>query len=181
MNIALIGPHGVGKTVLGKPAAKATKLTYYSLDTARSQYFLKYGYKPRQAEQYMRQNDTVALFKYWKPFAIQTIQEIIPQKKDYLFDLGASFIILPTDAEITALHDLAEAHNTKLILVLPSDDPEVSKQFLSAEGIYNELTQQFLDHYETYKITSHVFFTAGHTQTENIQRLIDLIHHLKAY
>lgn len=181
MNIALIGPHGVGKTALGKPAAKATKLTYYSLDNARSQYFIKYGYDPRQAEHYIRHNDMIALFKYWKPFAIKTIEEIMPKKQDCLFDLGASFIISPTADEIQSLQQLAQAHNTKLILVLPSDDLATSKAILTKQGFYNELTEHFLDRYQQYHITDHVFFTAGHTQAENTQRLIDLIHHLKAY
>lgn len=181
MNIALIGPHGVGKTVLGKPAAKATNLTYYSLDTARSQYFIKYGYNPRQAEQYIRRNDMIALFKYWKPFAIQAIQEIMPTQQDCLFDLGASFIVAPTESEISELQELAVANNTKLILMLPSEDLAVSKKVLSKQGIYNELTEHFLDHYAQYHITPHVFFTAGHMQSENVQRLVQLIHHLKAF
>lgn len=181
MNIALIGPHGVGKTVLGKPAAKATKLTYYSLDNARSQYFIKYGYDPRQAEHYIRQNDMIALFKYWKPFAIKTIEEVMPQQQDCLFDLGASFIIAPTPEEIQSLQELAQAHNTKLVLVLPSDDLAVSKKVLTKQGFYNELTEHFLDHYQRFHITDHIFFTAGHTKDENITRLIQLIHRLKAY
>ncbi|MFD1672404.1 AAA family ATPase [Agrilactobacillus yilanensis] len=181
MNIALIGPHGVGKTVLGKPAAKATKLTYYSLDTARSQYFIKYGYDPRQAEQYIRQNNMIALFQYWKPFAIQAIQEIMPAKNDCLFDLGASFIVSPTVAEIAELQNLAKVNNTKLILVLPSDNLEISKRVLTKQGIYNELTEHFLDNYEHYQITDHIFFTDGYTTDENIQRLIRLIHRLKAF
>ncbi|MCD2255518.1 AAA family ATPase [Lactobacillus sp. CC-MHH1034] len=179
MNIALIGPHGVGKTVLGKAAAKQTNLRYYSLDAARSQYFTKYGYDPRQAEQYSRQNDMVALFKYWKPFAIKTIEEILPAKDNHLFDLGASFIVSPTPAEIEQLQKVVAANQTVLILMLPSKDLEISKNTLLKQGIYNELTENFLSTYSDLQITDHIFYTHGHTQAENVTRLVKMINDIK--
>ncbi|MCH4171235.1 MAG: hypothetical protein LKF36_08420 [Lactobacillus sp.] len=180
MNIALIGPHGVGKTILGKAAAKLTNLNYFSIDEARSQYFIKYGYDPRQAEQYIRQNDTVALFRYWKPYAIATMKEILPAKDSTLFDLGSGILIDPTDDEVSDIQDLARDTNTRMILMLPSTDLETNKQVLLKQGIYTEITEKFLTHYLSHHITKYIFYTEGHTKAENIDRLVTMIHDIQA-
>ncbi len=127
-DIVLIGPIRTGKSTLGKLIAGEFGLPQISLDKFRLQYYKDIGYDEELAREIRDKGGFLALLYYWNLYSAYSVEQILSDYKDCIFDFGAG--IYESD-EMFWRVESALALYPNVVLVLPSPDKEESLKILA--------------------------------------------------
>src|SRR5699024_3591594 len=131
--IILLGPVGAGKSTLGKLLSEALGLPQVSLDDLRWKYYREIGYDDALARTIREKGGFLALALYWQLFDTYSIERLLSEHGDCVFDFGAGAGANESEENMARVAAaLASYHN--VILLLPSPDIEESLWILQARG-----------------------------------------------
>lgn len=76
-SIVLIGPTGVGKSVVGKALAKNLDWPLVELDDLRSTWYPEFGLDPEMERNAMAQGGLLELVAAWKPYELLSVERVM--------------------------------------------------------------------------------------------------------
>jgi hypothetical protein len=178
--IILIGPMWAGKSTQGQLVAARLGLPRCSIDEARWSYYQAAGYDADLAHRTSEVGGFLALYWYWKPFEIDSLEHVVAEHRDCVFDLGAGHSVYEhRDFFERARRALAPFRN--VVLLLPSPDTDTSVHLLRARGAAEgdvasafDFTTHFVTHPSNRELATHVVYTAGKTPDETCDEILQV-------
>jgi hypothetical protein len=175
--IILIGPQWAGKSTQGQLVAARLRMPRCSLDEARWSYYQAAGYDADLAQRTIEVGGFLALYWYWKPFEIDSLERLVAEHSDCVFDLGAGHSVYE-HREFFERARRALAPFRNVVLLLPSPDIEISVQLLRARGAEEDMasdfdfTTHFVTHPSNRELATHVVYSAGKTPDETCDEIL---------
>ncbi len=124
-NIVLIGPSGTGKSTLAKLLGEALDAPFLDLDEIRQNYYREIGYDHAYAEKLREEQGAEAMFAYWKPFEIYSVERMFQDyPAGYVLAFGAGQSVYDDAAFFERVQKALAPY--PVILLLPSPDVEES-------------------------------------------------------
>ncbi len=177
--IILIGPVRAGKSTQGQLLAARLGVPRCSIDEARWSYYQAAGYDEGLAQRTIEIGGLLALYWYWKPFEIDSLERFTAEHHGCVFDLGAGHSVYEHRTFFErARRALALFRN--VVLLLPSPDTETSVALLHARGADKEVasdfdfTTHFVTHPSNRELATHVVYTAGKTPEATCDEILQV-------
>jgi hypothetical protein len=145
----------------------------------RWSYYQAAGYDADLAHRTSEAGGFLALYWYWKPFEIDSLERLVAEHCDCVFDLGAGHSVYEHRAFFErARRALAPFRN--VVLLLPSPDTETSIHLLRARGAAEgddvasafDFITHFVTHPSNRELATHVVYTAGKTPEETCDEIL---------
>jgi shikimate kinase len=177
--IVLIGPIRAGKSTQGRLLAARLGLPNRSIDELRWSYYQAAGYDEDLARRIHEVGGLGALYWYWKPFEIDSLERLVAEHHGCVFDLGAGHSVYEHRAFFERARR-ALAPFRSVVLLLPSPDEATSIQLLRARGAGEEVasafdfTAHFVAHPSNRALAKHVVYTAGKTPEETRDEILQV-------
>jgi hypothetical protein len=123
--IVLIGPCAAGKSTLAMKLASNLGINLFQVDLLRWYYFYKNGYNLVLGLQLIEKESVDELAAYWKPFELLTLENVVNDFRDGIFDFGGTYSFYEDPAMLhrakIALKDFRH-----VFLILPCRNKEAS-------------------------------------------------------
>ena len=129
-SIVLIGPTGVGKSVVGRALADALGWKLIELDELRSQWYPEFGLDPEVERRAMESGGLLELVAAWKPYELMSVERVMnenPTNAVIAFGGGQSVYV---DEQQIQQAKAALEPASRVILLLPSDHSDESGRIL---------------------------------------------------
>lgn len=126
----LIGPTGVGKTVVGRKLANLMDWTFVDLDDLRSAWYPEFGLDPEVERNAMDQGGLPELVAAWKPYELLSVERVMsehPTNTVIAFGGGQSVYV---DAQQIQRAKAALEPASRVILMLPDEHVDESGHML---------------------------------------------------
>ena len=141
-SIVLIGPTGSGKTAVGSDLARALGWPFVELDSLRHEWYPEFGLDTEEEAQAIAHGGLLELLATWKPFELLSVERVMTEHPtDTVIAFGGGQSVYMDDAQIARAQD-ALAVASRVILLLPSDDPatclNVLRERLRKEAFVHE-------------------------------------------
>lgn len=176
--IVLIGPAGAGKTTIAPLLGERLNLPVVSLDNLRWNYFAEIGYDRAHGEAIRREQGFPALVRHWKPYDVYSVERILADHANCVFEFGAGQVIQDDLALSERVRHALEPY-AHVVLLLPSPDLEESVRILQerllvvtaeygpelARILTNE-NRLMLQHSAFYQLATLTVYSAGQTLDE---------------
>lgn len=179
--IILIGPMAAGKSTIGGELAKVTKLPQVPMDRVRWYYYYKHGFS---LEKELSIESFTDVLKYWKPFEVNAVQNIVKEFPDSIIDFGAGHSYFTDSHQFNQVAQALE-QIPNIFLLLPCKDKirsleicnERLKKRKEKELEENEITanRDFIEHESNYKLSKHIIYTDGKTPEESAKEIQSLL------
>lgn len=177
--ILLLGPVNTGKTTLGSLLAQQLNIPQISLDEIRWAYYQEIGFDAILAQTIRRQGGFLALMLYWQLFDAYSVERVLAEHADCVFDFGAGVGVYESREQFTRVQRaLAPYHN--VFLILPSPDPAESLQILQDRDdnpppdLNFDFNAHFLAHHGYYDLAKFVVYTGRKSPTETCAEILAL-------
>jgi shikimate kinase len=174
--IVLIGPVAAGKSTQGALLAERLKLPQCSIDELRWSYYEAAGYDDALAHRTFEAGGFAALYWYWKPFEIDSLERLLVDHHNCVFDLGAGHSVYE-HREFFERARAALAPFRHVVLLLPSPDVDASIRILRERGNWEvesdfDFRAHFVTHPSNHELAKHVVFTEGKTPEETCDEIL---------
>jgi shikimate kinase len=179
--VILIGPVGAGKSTQGRLLAERLELPQYSMDELRWNYYDAAGYNDALARRIWEAGGFMALYWYWKPFEIDSLERLLAEHHDCVFDLGAGHSVY----EHSAFFERAEralAPFRHVVLLLPSPDETRSIEHLRLRARDTteidspfDFIAHFVRHRSNRALAKHVVYTEDKSLEETRDEILLLV------
>lgn len=129
-SIVLIGPTGSGKSSVAKVLAELLGWSAVELDELRETWYPEFGLKPEDERAARERGGLLELIATWKPYELMSAERVMrehPQRTVIAFGGGQS--VYATEEDI-ARATVALSAAGRVILLLPSDDPDTCLMIL---------------------------------------------------
>lgn len=179
-DIVLIGPVRTGKSTLAKLLSQQLGQPQISLDDLRWKYYREIGYDDTLAKTIRRQGGFLALVLYWQLFDAHTIERVLAEHHNCVFDFGAGAGASESH-ENTARVQQALAPYPNVILILPSPNPDETLQILTARDAHPppdlnfDFNRHFLERGFYQRLAKHTVFTRGKLPEETRDEILSLV------
>ena len=123
-SIVLIGPTGSGKSSVARELASLLDWPMIELDEQRAAWYPEFGLTPDVERAAHEQGGLLELIATWKPYELLSVERVMrenPERTVIAFGAGQS--VYATEADIERAK-IALAVASRVILLLPSDDPD---------------------------------------------------------
>jgi hypothetical protein len=177
--IVLIGPFGAGKSTQGRLLAERLELPQCSMDELRWSYYIAAGYDDDLARRTWEAGGFMALYRYWKPYEIDSLERLLAEHDDCIFDLGAGHSVYEHSAFFErAARVLAPFRH--VVLLLPSPDEARSIEQLRERDTTEidspfDFVTHFVRHSSNIALAKYVVYTEDKTPQETCDEILSHI------
>lgn len=177
-DIVLLGPVRAGKSTLGNLLALRLHLPQTSIDELRWKYYKEIGYDEALAQEFRARGGFLALVLYWNLFEAYTIERVLADHRNCVFDFGAGIY---ESRESFARVQRALQPYRNVILLLPSPDKAESLRILSERDtqpptdLNFDFNAHFLDQHSYYDLAKFIVYTRGKSPDESCTEILSLI------
>lgn len=177
--IILIGPVAVGKSTVGSLLCKSLGLQQVSMDNHRLRYYAELGYTEEFRESIFKTEGTSGVYRYWKVFDAYSVERLLQDHSDCVFDMGAGSTVCEFPDELDRV-ERAFGSFRNVILLMPSPDRKISLEYLSRRTGWplqggRNINRHLINHHSNYRLAKHTVYTMGRTPeniTEEILRTV---------
>lgn len=128
-DIILIGPVGVGKTTTAKLLAEKLNKPLVSMDDLRLGYYKEIGYDDNHRAELKEKIGQKAVYQYWKVFDAHSVERILEDHENCIFDFGGGSTVMEFDVEFKRIQT-ALAPYSNVVLLTPSSDKHESLEII---------------------------------------------------
>jgi len=180
----LIGPPASGKSTLAPLLAQRLGLEEVQLDEIRWAYYDEIGFDHAHAAKLSRAGDSLAMYRYSKPFEIHALERVLVEHAGKVIELGGGHSVYEDPALLErarrALLDVPY-----VVLLMPSSDMSQSLEVLRARTLQKapeegwepseevlELFDHLARHPSNATLAKQRIYTLGRTPLESVQEIL---------
>lgn len=144
-SIVLIGPTGSGKSSVARELAALLDWPMIELDNQRASWYPEFGLTPEDERAAHERGGLLELIATWKPYELLSVERVMreyPERTVIAFGGGQS--VYATEADIERAR-VALAVASRVILLLPSDDPDTCLAILRERMLHDMFVEQQSD------------------------------------
>lgn len=176
-DIILIGPVAVGKTTTAKLLSEKLNKPLISMDDLHRDYYKEIGYDNDHMEELLKKAGIMAVFQYAKIFDTYSIERILDDHQNCIFDFGGGSAVAGLDFDFDRIKQALDPYEN-IVLLLPSADKEESLKFIDKrrkiESFNRELIEYLVSNPINYKIAKHTVFVKDKTPEEVCNEVLSI-------
>lgn len=167
--IILLGSVAVGKTTTARLISKKLNKPVISLDDLRFDYYKELGYNHDHMKELYEKAGIMAVFQYGKIFDAYSIERILEDHQNCIFDFGGGNIVSGYDFDLNRIKKALEPYEN-VVFITPGKDNEETLRF-----IYNRrdikpsdrtLIEYLVYNHSNYELAKHTVFVKDKTAEE---------------
>lgn len=167
--IILLGPVAVGKTTTARLISEKINKPVVSLDDLRFGYYKEIGYNHDHMKELHEKAGIMAAFQYGKIFDAYSIERILEDHSDCIFDFGGANIVSGYDFDIHRIKKALQPYEN-IVFLVPDRDNEETLQFIyqrrDIKPADRELIEYLMYHHSNYEVANHIVFVKDKTPEE---------------
>lgn len=179
--IILIGPVAVGKTTTAKLLSEKLNKPFVSLDDLRFDYYKEVGYDNDHMKKLHEKAGIMAIFQYGKIFDAHSIERILEEHQDCIFDFGGGNIVCGFDFDLNRIKR-ALAPYENIVFLIPSASKEESLEIINSRRNIKphekELIEYLVFNNSSHKVAKHTVYVKGKTPEEVCNEVLALTNNL---
>lgn len=168
-DIILIGPVAVGKTTTAKLLSKKLNKPFVSLDDVRFDYYKEIGYDNDHMKQLHEKAGIMAIFQYGKIFDAHSIERILEDHQNCIFDFGGGNIVSGFEFDFDRIKHALDPYEN-IVFLIPSADKEESLKFIykrqNIKPSDRELIEYLVYSHSNDEVAKHTVFVKDKTPEE---------------
>ncbi|MFH1121381.1 MAG: shikimate kinase [Bacteroidota bacterium] len=177
-DIILIGPVATGKTTTAKLLSEKLNKPVISMDDLRFGYYKEIGYDDNHRKELFEKAGIMAIYQYGKIFDAYSIERILADHQNCIFDFGGGNNASGFDFEIERIKKVLNPYRN-IVLLIPSADKEETLKFIFKR---RDLTpgQKELIEYLVYddsyhKLAKHTVYVKDKTPEEVCNEILSIV------
>lgn len=128
--MVLIGPIGSGKSSVGRKLAEILGWGFVELDDLRDAWYPEFGIDRNAERDAWKRGGLVGLTAFWKPFEVQSVERVMREHPtDTVIALGGGQSVYEDEAQFARVKAALGAAS-RVILLLPTENPEKAMDVL---------------------------------------------------
>lgn len=167
--IILIGTVAVGKTTTAKLLSEKLNKPYVSLDDLRFDYYKEIGYNHEHMKELLEKTGVMGVFQYGKIFDAYSIERVLEDHKDCIFDFGGGNIVCGFEFGMDRIKQALDPYEN-IVYLTPCNDKEESLEFIykrrDVKPGDKELIEFLAFNNSNYEIAKHTVFVKDKTPDE---------------
>ena len=175
--IILLGPVAVGKTTTARLISQKINKPVISLDDLRFDYYKEIGYDHDHMEVLQEKAGIMAIFQYGKIFDAYSIERILEDHQDCVFDFGGGNIVSGYDFDLNRIKKALEPYENVVFLTPGKDKVETLKFIYNRRNIKpgdRELIEYLVYNHSNYEVAKHTVIVANKTPEEVCNEVLSL-------
>ena len=175
--IILIGPVAVGKTTTAKLLSEKLNKPMISLDDLRFDYYKEIGYDKEHMKELLEKAGIMAIYQYGKIFDAYSIERILADHRDCIFDFGGGNNASGFEFEINRINNALSPYEN-VVLLYPCADKEESLKFIEKRRnitpIQRELIKYLVFDESNFMLAKHTVFVKDKTPEDVCNEVLSL-------
>ena len=176
-DIILIGPVAVGKTTTAKLLSEKLNKPLISMDDLRFDYYKEIGYDNDHMKELREKAGILAIFQYGKIFDAYSIERILNDHQNCIFDFGGGNIVSGYDFDLDRIKRALDPYEN-VVFLIPSADKEESLEFIykrrNIKPRDRELIEYLVFNHSNYKVAKHTVFVKDKTPEEVCNEVLSI-------
>lgn len=175
--IILLGPVAVGKTTTARLISKKIHKPVISLDDLRFDYYKEIGYDHNHMKELHEKAGIMAIFQYGKIFDAYSIERILEDHQNCIFDFGGGNIVSGYDFDLNRIKKALEPYENVVFLVPGKDNKETLKFIYERRDIKpgdRELIEYLVYNHSNYEVAKHMVFVKDKTSEEVCDEVLSI-------
>ena len=164
--IILLGPVGVGNTTTAKLLSQKLNKPLISLDDLRFGYYKELGYDHEHMKELREKAGIMAIFQYGKIFDAYSIERILEDHQNCIFDFGGGNIVSGYEFDFNRIKKALEPYGN-VVYLTPGEDNEETLKFIynrrDIETGDRELIEYLVYNHSNYEIAKYIVFVNNKT------------------
>ena len=165
-DIILLGTVAAGKTTIAKLLSQKLNKPIISLDDLRFGYYKEIGYDHDHMKALHEKAGIMAIFQYGKIFDAYSIERILEDHQNCIFDFGGGNIVSGYDFDLKRIKKALEPYKNIVFLVPGRDNEETLKFIYNRRDIKSrdrELIEYLVYNHSNYEIAKYTVFVNNKT------------------
>ena len=175
--IVLLGSVAVGKTTTARLISERINKPVISLDNLRFDYYKEIGYDHAHMKELHEKAGIMGIFQYGKIFDAYSIERILEDHHNCIFDFGGGNIVSGYDFDLKRIKKALEPYENVVFLV-PSKDNEETLKFIynrrEIKASDRELIEYLVYNHSNYEIAKHTVFVKDKTPEEVCDEILSI-------
>ncbi len=175
--LILLGPVAVGKTTTAKLISAKIKKPVISMDDLRFDYYKEIGYNHNHMKELHEKAGIMAIFQYAKIFDAYSIERILEDHQNCIFDFGGGNIVSGYDFDLNRIKKALEPFENVVFLVPGKDNEETLKFIYNRREIKSsdkELIKYLVYNHSNYEVAKHTVFVKDKTPEKVCDEIISI-------
>lgn len=176
-DIILIGPVAVGKTTTAKLLSEKLNKPLISMDDLRFDYYKEIGYDNDHMKELNKKAGIMAIFQYGKIFDAHSIERILDDHQDCIFDFGGGNIVSGYEFDLDRIKRALEPYENVVFLTPCVDKEETLKFIYERRNIKpgdRELIEYLVFNHSNYNVAKHTVFVKDKTPEEVCDEVLSI-------
>jgi shikimate kinase len=175
--IILLGPIAVGKTTTAKLLSEKLNKPVISLDDLRFDYYKEIGYNNDHMKELYEKAGVMAIFQYGKIFDAYSIERILEEHHDCIFDFGGGNIVSGYNFDLDRMKKALYPYEN-VVLLIPGEDKEETLEFIytrrDVKSSDRELIKYLVYNHSNFEIAKHIVFVKDKTPEEVCNEVLSI-------
>jgi hypothetical protein len=180
-DIILIGPVAVGKTTTAKLLSEKLKKPLISMDDLRFGYYKEIGYNDDHRNELLEKAGIMAIYQYGKIFDAYSVERILEDHQDCIFDFGGGNNASGFNFEIDRIKKALNPYEN-IVLLTPSPDKEESIKFILKRRNMTPGQRELIEYLvydDSYcKLAKHTVFVKDKTPEDICNKILSITKNL---
>jgi shikimate kinase len=175
--IILLGPVAIGKTTTARLISKKINKPVISLDDLRFDYYKEIGYDPLHMKELHEKAGIMAIFQYGKIFDAYSIERILEDHRNCIFDFGGGNIVSGYSFDLNRIKKALEPYENVVFLVPGKDNAETLNFIYKRRDIKpsdRELIEYLVCNHSNYEVAKHTVFVKDKTPEEVCDEILSM-------
>jgi adenylate kinase family enzyme len=176
-DIILIGPVAVGKTTTAKLLSKKLNKPIISMDDIHRDIYKEIGYNNDHMEELLEKVGIMAAFQYAKIFDTYSIEKVLDNHQNCIFDFGAGNAVSGCDFDFDRIKQALNPYEN-IVFLIPSADKEESLNFIykrrEIKPSHRELIEYLVFNHSNSKVAKHTVFVKDKTPEEVCNEVLSI-------
>jgi shikimate kinase len=176
--IILLGSVAVGKTTTARLISEKINKPVISLDDLRFYYYKEIGYDHQHMKELHKKAGIMAIFQYGKIFDAYSIERILKDHQDCIFDFGGGNVVSGYGFDLNRIRKALEPYENIVFLVPSRDNAETLEFIYKRRDIKpgdRELIEYLVYNHSNFDIAKHIVFVKDKTPEEVRDEVLSVV------
>lgn len=176
-DIILLGPAAVGKTTTAKLLSEKLGKPVISIDDIRFDYYKEIGYDNDHMKNLLEKAGIMAIYQYGKIFDAYSIERILEDHQDCIFDFGGGNNASGFDFEISRIYKALNPYEN-VVLLFPCSDKKEALKFIYERRSFTPIQRELIEHLvfdeSNFKLAKYTIYVKDKTPSDVCNEILSI-------